>query len=205
MKSRCRAKRILFLMFIGLFALAAVNCGKEKPADKPLETGTAAKGDQGYTFKVAADKMQLQWSLAGETLTVKLKAPTSGWVGVGFNPTDSMKDANFVMGLVKEGKVTVSSQYGTAKNLHKNVTDLGGKSYVTNAAGKEENNETEISFSMPLKSGDSLDRPITANADTVVLLAYGPGDILAQQHVYRARLKINLSTGAYTLMASAKQ
>jgi len=46
-----------------------------------------------------------------------------------------MRDANFIMGAVTDGKTELSSQRGISKILHKNVTDLGEKNRIINPAG----------------------------------------------------------------------
>lgn len=183
------------------------SCAKEKDqnGETVLSKGTAAVGDHGYGRKIAVQSMVFQWSLSKDSIRVKIAGHTTGWIGIGFNPSEAMKDANFVMGMVKNGIVTVSNQHGTSRSLHKSNTDLGGKDHVTAAAGVEKDNMTEISFTMPLKTGDSLDRPIDPAGETVVLLAYGKADLLAQQHSFRAKLRVNLSTGDYVLLHQQRQ
>jgi hypothetical protein len=185
---------------VAAFAMMAVfSCAKEKDKEQVLESGKAAAGDAGYTYKITVDKMQFNWKAEASGLSVKLKAPTTGWLSAGFNPTQGMKDANFIIGLIKDGKAVITDQHGIDLKQHRKDTDLGGDDNIRNPAGSEMNNETEISFVIPLKSPDSLDKPITVNGDTVVLLAYGQTKQMAQQHVMWARATVNLSTGAYTV------
>jgi len=114
----------------------------------------------GYDHKIEAGKLTFQWKTDAENIHIKLSAKTTGWVGVGFNPSKEMKDANIILGYVKKGKVKVTDHFGTTKRQHKADKKLGGKKDITNINGKEENGITEISFTIPLDSGDAKDKPI---------------------------------------------
>ncbi|OHD67434.1 MAG: hypothetical protein A2W19_03125 [Spirochaetes bacterium RBG_16_49_21] len=187
--------------FIFCFAIGTfLSCAQGANNEKSLESGTAGKGDPGYTYKITIEKMQFNWIIEDKNLRVKLKAQTAGWVGIGFSPTKGMKDANFVLGFVENGVATVSNQHGTAPTLHMKNIDLGGANHVMNPSGAEKNNETEISFAFPFSTGDELDRPIIVNGDTSILLAYGQAKQLAQVHLFRAKLKVNLSNGKYSVL-----
>ncbi len=195
------------LLFVIMVSMAAVSfsCAKDTDEQKKQESGTASAGDPGYTHQLTLDTMRFQWKIDGKILRVKLKAPTTGWLGIGFNPTEGMKDAHFVMGFVKDGTATISDQHGTGKNVHKANVDLGGTSTVRDGTGIEKGNETEISFSVPLKSEEKLDSEIITDKDITVLLAYGKSDIWGLQHAFRAKIKLNLSTGQYTVQDIAKK
>jgi hypothetical protein len=56
-----------------------------------------------YSNEVKAKNMSFSWKIDGDKLAVKMSAKTKGWVGIGFNPSDKMKDADFILGYVKKG------------------------------------------------------------------------------------------------------
>ncbi len=149
-----------------------------------------------YAHEVKDKNISFAWKVEGETLAVKLTAKTTGWVAVGFNPTESMKNANIILGYVKKGKVKIVDDYGNNKNSHIDDTKLGGTTDVNVVGGSETDGVTTIEFTMPLASGDNNDSKIDVNGDTKVLLAYGAGrDSFLAKHKYRTALKVNLSTG----------
>lgn len=149
-----------------------------------------------YDHTVEAKKMTFSWKIDGENLAAKITAETDGWVGIGFNPSKKMKDANYVIGYVKKGEVKVVDEFGTTNTGHKNDSKLGGTDDVTVIGGSEEGGITTIEFVIPLKSEDKNDGEIKVDADTTVLLAYGAGrDSFKSKHKYRTTLIINLGTG----------
>ena len=50
-----------------------------------------------FAHRLSVENMTFQWRVEGQELHVGLKAETTSWVGVGFNPSSGMKDANFIL------------------------------------------------------------------------------------------------------------
>lgn len=149
-----------------------------------------------YDHTVEAKDISFSWKIDGDNLAGKVSAETEGWVGVGFNPSNKMKDANFVVGYVKKGKVTIEDDFGETATSHKSDDKIGGTNNVTVVGGSEEDGITTIEFVIPLNSGDEKDGVIDPNADTILLLAYGSGrDSFRMKHRYREEMIVNLSTG----------
>lgn len=150
----------------------------------------------GHQHSLTIDKMTFDWSIEGNTLTIKLSAPTTGWIGIGFHPTDMMKDANIVIGYVKDGKVEISDEFGHQPTQHGSDTQRGGTDNVTVVGGSESGNTTTLEFSIPLQSGDANDGVIDPKADTVIILAYGPDrDSFKLKHQFAKTFTVNLSSG----------
>lgn len=175
-----------------------------KPAEPaPSQEKIAANTDPPPGFDLAkAHKLESEvtfaWQVEGEMLYVNLKAPTQGWVGIGFNPTSRMQGANYILGMVHAGKVLVTDDFGTGVTKHQADRALGGEVDLTNIYGKEEDKVTEIGFTMPLDSKDANDTRLTPDGDTIVLLAFGTGlDDFLSRHRYRGAFKVNLATGVF--------
>ena len=128
-----------------------------------------------YEHKIEVDNMVFEWKLDKEMIHIRLAAKTTGWVGIGFNPTRDMKDANFIIGYVKKEKVKVTDHFGTTTRQHEKDKKIGGTKDITGITGKEEAGVTEIGFTIPLNSGDPKDQPISIDHETRILLAYGSG------------------------------
>lgn len=151
-----------------------------------------------YDHEVQDKKITFAWKVDGDNLAIKLSAQTQGWVGIGFSPSKMMKDANVIIGYVKDGKVEISDEFGDSDNNHNPDVKLGGSEDVTLVGGTEEGGMTTLEFTIPMKSADKNDKDIVVDVDTTVLLAYGgERDSLKSKHQYRTALKVNLKTGAF--------
>jgi opacity protein-like surface antigen len=158
--------------------------------------GLSSAQSASYEHEVEAKGVTFAWTVDGATLHGKLFAKTEGWVGVGFNPSNKMKDANFILGYVKDGEATVVDHFGDKSTGHSADEKLGGSSDVTLVGGSEDNKMTTIEFTIPLDSGDQYDSVLNADGDTVLLLAYGPDrDSFKPRHRNRALITVNLSSG----------
>ena len=152
-----------------------------------------------YQHKIATDQITFEWTLDANLIHIRLSAKTSGWVGIGFNPTHAMKNANFVIGYVKDNKVKITNQFGNSNFSHAPYTAAGKETGLTDISGKEANGLTDIAFTMPLKSKNNPKSAIKPDAETIVMLAHGPDYVKSffAKHQYKTELQVNLSTGEY--------
>lgn len=151
-----------------------------------------------YSHEMSDKKMTFSWKVDGDNLAVKLSAATTGWVGIGFNPSKKMKDANYIIGYVKKGKAKIVDEFGDKEATHKSDKKLGGTVDAVLVGGTEEGGVTTLEFTVPLKSEDKYDTNIDVDKETVVLLAYGGGrDSFRAKHKFRGTYKVNLATGAF--------
>lgn len=194
-------KKRSFPAAAALAVLLAASCGKKE--EKIIEAGTAGSGDPGYAHKLTVEKIQFHWRLDKDDLRVKLRAPVAAWLGAGFNPSKGMKDANIIIGYLENGKAVITDQHGTDPKNHRKDTDLGGEDNVREAYGARTGGETAISFTIPVRPRDELDKPLLP--DAVVLLAYGKSDQTGQQHAFWAKARVNLASGAYAITLLKKE
>jgi len=193
--------KALFCLLLAFLMVSCAESEQEAPAESAAKTLSQAEiGD--YSHGIAVEDMRFLWRLRGDSIDIKLAAPTRGWVAVGFNPETgrTMKGANLLIGLVKDGKAEVVDDYGTMKDKHSDDDRIGGESNVSNVSGSEKDGETEVEFTIPLNSGDTKDTPLSPKGESTVLLAYGKSDRLVLKHKFRAILKVDLSTGDNTVV-----
>ena len=142
--------------------------------------------------KVTAKDITFEWKIEGKNLHVKLRAPTLGWIGVGFNPTKIMKDANIIIAYVKDGKIFIRDDFGTKEKRHTSDIELGGQDNIINAKGTEENGITSIEFSIPFDSGDIYDQKLIPGNEYKILLAMGEEDSFTKKHKKKTKIEITL-------------
>ncbi len=144
---------------------------------------------------VTVDNITLQWrtDTLGH-LDVIVSAPTTGWVAVGFDPTIGMENANIIIGYVSGDTAYARDDYGTGINTHEPDIDGGGEDNILEFGGTETAGTTEISFLIPLDSGDTRDRALVTGNTYDVILAYGEdnADDFDSYHQARTTTQIDL-------------
>ncbi len=148
-----------------------------------------------YDHEMQDDNMTFAWTVNGPNLDIKIRAKTTGWVAVGFNPSNRMQDANIIIGYVTKDEVVISDDFGFRETGHRKDKNNN----ITNQTGSEIAGVTTLEFTIPLNSGDPEDSVIQPDADTKIIFAYGAGrDNLRSRHKYRATKTINLANGTYS-------
>jgi len=142
------------------------GCG---PSFKTADVSTTPEGFS----MVRRENVIFEWKIQDDRMHIKLTAPTTGWVAVGFEPMYMMKNANLILGCVTDGEVKVSDEFGTGYVAHEPDTGLGGREDTADVEGWEKDGKTHISFTIPLDSGDEYDKKLQAGVEINILLAYG--------------------------------
>ncbi|HKL58859.1 MAG TPA: DOMON domain-containing protein, partial [Sphaerochaeta sp.] len=143
------------------------------------------------TVEFAKD-WSFSWVFKAESIEFTMSAPTTGWISLGFNPTRRMKDADYILAYVENGKIYISDEYGTGNTTHQSDISLGGKESVQAIAFVEEANKTTIIFSLPLNSGDKYDTVFKQGEKCKVLGAYSNSKNFKSKHRKRGSVEIVL-------------
>lgn len=142
--------------------------------------------------KIVAKDIAFEWKVEAQNLVIKLSAATTGWIGVGFNPSKVMRDANIIIGYVKDGNVFIRDDFGTKEKRHSADVELGGQDNILTKKGSETNGTTTIEFSIPLDSGDKYDQKLIPGKEYKILLATGEDDSFTKKHKKKAKVTITL-------------
>ena len=172
-------KRIIAFLFI-LVGSCYLLIGQEQFVNK-----------NGYN-EITSSDITFQWKIKESSLEIILKAPTKGWIAVGFDPSSMMQDANFIIGYVRDGQVFVRDDYGTWFSSHASDESLGGNNDITGFSGNESSKKTQISFTIPLDSGDEYDRLLMPGQQYQILLSYGEKDDFKSIHRKKTVVTITL-------------
>lgn len=152
------------LFMIVIIAACAGGAGRE----------AAAVSDDDGTLVYTADGVTLTMDLMPDSIRITISAPTTGWVSVGFEPSQAMKDADIYIGYVRDGQVFLRDDFGTGFTTHAPDTSLGGESSFADPAGSEEDGVTTLSFTIARDSGDPYDAVLSEGGTYKVILGYGP-------------------------------
>jgi len=165
-------KFLVFVLTVFLAVSAIAGAGEWKSADSG-----------GFHF---------EWMVDGADLNVKLSAETEGWVAIGFNPSKKMKDADIIIGCVDDGTVTIEDHYGSGQISHRSDESRGGTDNISNLSGREAGGMTELSFTIPMNSGDEHDCILREGETCRLIFASGKKDKLTSMHNRKASMEIVL-------------
>jgi hypothetical protein len=145
--------------------------------------------------EVTVDGITLAWLPDGANLQVEVTAPSTGWVAAGFDPTTGMQDANIIIGYQIDTLTVIRDDWGNSPSTHRADTLLGGTDDILAYDGSENQGSTTLSFTIPLDSGDSFDKPLMMDSTYTVALGYAAdgGDDFSAPHEFFTTTTITIS------------
>ena len=170
---------------------------EQPPASTP--PGTTAKwvadgvisADE-YGNTRAYGDYSIYWSSDDEYVYIGMKARTAGWLAVGFGAEGFMKNADIIMGSVKDGRLSIMDTFSTGEfGPHPPDTQLGGSDDILDSAGKSDSGYTVVEFKRKLDTGDKYDRPLSKGSNNIIW-AYSGEPVLTVKHSLRGAGEIDL-------------
>ncbi len=124
---------------------------------------------------------------------ITVKAPTTGWVGVGFNSQNSIVGSDLRLFHIIDGKSEATDLYVKAAGDPRKDNTLGGTYDMTILKAQETKKSTLIQFSIPLDSNDPYDFKHEPGKAFWLILAYSVSDDF--EHHSRVRKHIPFTIG----------
>jgi len=171
-----------------------------EPAGQPAATsssiivwaadGVITPGE--YRSNKSFGDYELWWSGDDQFVYIGMKAKTSGWVAVGFDPESMMKNADIVQGYVQDGKLSIADMYSSNQfGPHPPDTQQGGTDDILISGGKSVNGYTTVEFKRKLDTGDKYDKPLHSGTNKIIW-AYGSDPQFTIKHTARGSGEIDL-------------
>ncbi len=168
---------LIILAILSLLLIAGCNTIKDEILAPVNDTPDA----EGY-YTSTNNSFVLKYKVEGADLHCILTGNGSGWVSVGFDPTQRMKNANFIIGYVNGGTAYIRDDWGTGETTHEADVDVSGQSNVTLISGTEAGGKTILEFAIPLDSGDSKDKAMAIGSTYHIIFANGNADNFDAMH-----------------------
>lgn len=129
--------------------------GEGEYAHKMLLQSSARQGYSGGDLEVS-------WKNDADFLYLGLNGSTDGWMAIGFEPQEWMKDADMILSYVESGKAVVLDEYCTG-NYGPHVVDemLGGTDDIIEAGASQRDGRTVVELKRKLLTGDKFDKAFT--------------------------------------------
>ena len=147
---------------------------------------------QEYLSEMSYGDYEIYWVSDAQYIYVAMKARTTGWVALGIQPGSKMKDADIILGFVKDGEVAIFDLFSTGDfGPHPADTEIGGTFDIADSGGKEEDGYTVIEFKRALDTGDQRDNKLTGGKNGIIW-SYGSVDEFTTKHINRGYGEITL-------------
>tara|TARA_B110000046_G_C13020761_1_gene411030 strand:+ start:4011 stop:4502 length:492 start_codon:yes stop_codon:yes gene_type:complete len=141
---------------------------------------------------VSKNCMTVSWKYKNERIHFEMAAPTKGWVTIGFNATQTMAGAYFIMGRVRNQKAEVVEHYTISSGNYKSITKLGGTAEVEDLTGSETDEQTTLQFSMPNTAKSKYSRNIAKGTEYIMTLAFSRDDDFQHHSMMRTSINVKL-------------
>lgn len=134
---------------------------------------------QGYS----GGDMQISWRNDEEDLYLALNGSTLGWLALGFEPLEWMKDSDIILASVDKGTAVVLDEYCTGNyGPHIEDTMLGGTDDIQEFSGSESAGRTTIELKRSLQSHDRFDKSFSPGQAVSIIWALSDNPDISQKH-----------------------
>ncbi len=160
-------------------ALAQVSSGSYHPEID----GIVEEEEYPQKLELERGRFIISWKNDQEFLYMALKAKTTGWLAIGFDPTSRMKDADMIFGWVEDGQATLLDLYSTGSTgPHPPDEELGGTNDIIEFEGSEKDGYTTIEFKRKMDTGDTYDKVLIPGQRLNFIWAMSSSDSFNRKH-----------------------
>lgn len=154
--------------------------------------GVVAEGEYSKNLSLSGGRYVLHWKNDAENLYMALEARTEGFVAIGFEPSQGMKDADMVMGWATKREATVLDLYSTGiYGPHPPDEELGGTDDILKFGGAEFDGWTVIEFKRRMNTGDEFDQPLKPGQTVDIIWSISGTDSLDIRHNARGKSRLS--------------
>lgn len=141
-------------------------------------------------MEVTLNDMTWTCTKEGDYLVMELRAPTQGWVAVGFNQKNNIVHSDLLMFHVANGKTESMDMYVKGFGNPQTDISLGGQHNIEVLDFEETGKETYIQFRRLWKGKDSNDFQLKNGESFWLVLAYSTHDEFDHHSRFRKHQKV---------------
>jgi hypothetical protein len=135
------------------------------------------------TSGYSGGNLEIHWKNDAEFLYMALKGNTTGWLSVGFEPSEWMKNADMIIGFVENSQTIVLDEFSIGNyGPHVPDTELGGTNDILEYGGKEKDGQITIEFKRKMNTGDKFDKAFNTGQKVSIIWALADTDADQQKH-----------------------
>ncbi|MFZ2471281.1 MAG: DUF2202 domain-containing protein [Methanothrix sp.] len=155
---------------------------------------------QGYS----GGEMEISWRNDQEYLYIALNGSTDGWLAIGFEPLEWMKNADIIIATMQADKAVALDEYCTGNyGPHVEDTLLGGANDIAKFAGSKGNGRTVVELKRKLDTGDKFDKAFSPGQAISIIWALSNNPDISFKHNVAFGEGIMTLTGEQNMLPGA--
>jgi hypothetical protein len=155
---------------------------------------------QGYS----GGEMGISWRNDQEYLYIALNGSTDGWLAIGFEPLEWMKNADIIIASMQSGKAVALDEYCTGNyGPHVEDTLLGGANDIAKFAGSKGYGRTVVELKRKLDTGDKFDKAFSPGQPISIIWALSNNPDISFKHNVAFGEGIMTLTGEQNMLPGA--
>ncbi|MEM8896800.1 MAG: DOMON domain-containing protein [Bacteroidota bacterium] len=136
--------------------------------------------------------MGISWNFEGDQLKMELTAPNDGWVALGFNQKNDIKDTHLLMFTYENGNSLMNDLYVKAAGNPVAVEEMfKDKANVTYECA-EKGRTTKVSFTIDTASYPAYSTSIKEGTKLWLICAFSEDDDFAHHSMMRKHVEVTL-------------
>ena len=164
---------------------------------------------QGYS----GGNMEISWKNDQEYLYLAMNGSTDGWLAIGFEPLEWMKNSDIIIASVQAGKAVARDEYCTG-NYGPHIEDamLGGTDDVKEFAGRNEAGRTIFELKRKLNTEDKFDKVFSPGQSISIIWALSNNPDLDFKHnvafgegIITLTSELNMATATMAISSHEKE
>lgn len=209
------SKRLLLACFLSiLLMILLAGCAGNKPSppanlpstpeqEAPVPVVSKQPGewrsdgkisDNEYTNHQTIGELEVYTRVAGDSVMFGLTADSEGYLALGIDPQGDLRDVDFIMCAIRDGKALVQDLCGSGKHWpHPADEEAGGKMDLTDISGSGKDLTSIFEFKRKLDTGDSWDKPLKIGENKIVW-AVGNSNDFTKSHSKRGSASLILDS-----------
>ena len=141
---------------------------------------------------VTVGGMKMGYLIEDDSIEFTLFGPTKGWVGIGFNSTNSIAKSDLILLTVQGSRAKHLDMYVRGVGNPLEDVRLGGSNDVIIQDFSEDEEGTTITFKMPLPSKDNYDYAHQLGESFWLIMAYSVSDDFGHHSHMRKHIPFKL-------------
>ena len=142
--------------------------------------------------QVTRNEMTVKWHFDDGYIYFELVSPEKGWVAIGFNESDALKDTYLLMGSISPVGTTVKEYHVFRPGDYQSFESIREPESVDKIHGTENENGTKIAFRLPQTSFFQYAKQLEPENELFLTMAYSLEDNFDHHSIMRTSVKIKL-------------